>query len=65
MNPGPHGPGPRGCPVLSCPVVSVSGVLSGDVGSVAGSMVIDATEWGIQMPGDPVVRPDVTIEFSL
>ncbi len=44
---------------------SLSGVLSGQVGSVAGSMVVNATEWGMRLPGDPVVRPDVTIEFAL
>ena len=44
---------------------TMSGVLSGQVGSVAGSMVVNATEWGMELPGDPVVRPDVTIEFAL
>ena len=44
---------------------SMSGVLSGQVGSVAGSMVVNATDWGMQLPGQPLVRPDVTIEFAL
>jgi len=44
---------------------SLSGVVSGQIGSVAGSMVVNASEWGIQLPGDPVVRPDITIEFAL
>jgi len=44
---------------------SLSGVLSGQVGSVAGSMVVNANQWGMELPGDPVVRPDITIEFAL
>jgi len=44
---------------------SMSGLLTGQVGSVAGSMVVNVTGWGMQLPGDPVVRPDVTIEFAL
>ena len=44
---------------------NLSGILTGQVGSVAGSMVVNATAWGMELPGDPVVRPDVTIEFSL
>jgi YceI-like protein len=44
---------------------SMSGVLSGQLGNVAGSMVINATEWGMELPGEPLVRPDITIEFAL
>ena len=46
-------------------VANLSGLLSGRTGSVAGSMVVNATQWGMQMPGDPVVRPEITIEFAL
>ncbi len=32
---------------------------------VSGSILVHVPDWGMEVPGDPVVRPDVTIEFSL
>lgn len=39
--------------------------LTGQVGQVAGSFVIHAPDFGVPIPGQPVVQPDVTIEFLL
>ena len=39
--------------------------LSGSVGQVAGSFDIHAPDFGVPIPGQPVVQPDVTIEFRL
>jgi hypothetical protein len=39
--------------------------LTGQLAELAGSFVINAPDFGIKVPGQPVVQPDVTIEFLL
>jgi hypothetical protein len=39
--------------------------VSGTEAEVAGSLVAHVPDWGVEVPGDPVVSPDVTLEFLL
>jgi hypothetical protein len=39
--------------------------VAGGEAELAGSLVAHVPDWGVEVPGDPVVSPDVTIEFLL
>ena len=46
-------------------VASAQARVAGGQAEVAGSLVAHVPDWGVEVPGDPVVSPDVTLEFLL
>jgi hypothetical protein len=43
----------------------LTGKVVGETATVGGTMVVHVPDWGMEVPGDPAVQPDVTIEFAI
>jgi hypothetical protein len=46
-------------------VASAQARMTAATAEVAGSLRVHVPDWGVEVPGDPVVSPDVTLEFLL